>query len=202
MDTTADLFIVIALVFIAVAFFFGVRWFLRARSKYGGTQIVTCPETLNPAYVEVDALQAAITSALGASDIRLQNCSRWPMKKDCGQECLLDLNVAPGDCLVHGVLMKWYRGKKCVFCEGSFNELHLTDHKPALRNPGGKLLQWKQVSLTDMSKVLSTYEPVCWNCYIAQSFAIEHPELVVYRPWKYAAPEHRKTQPRSQRPSG
>jgi hypothetical protein len=33
---------------------------------------------------------------------------------------------------------------------------------------------------------------VCWNCYIAQSFAIEHPELVVYRPWRDAEPANRE----------
>jgi hypothetical protein len=184
MDTTADLLIVTALVLIAVASFFGIRWILRARSKYGGTQIVTCPETNTSAYVEVDVLEAALTSVLGASDIRLQNCSRWPTKKDCGQECLLNLTVAPSDCLVHGVLMKWYRGKQCLYCGMTFTELHLTDHKPALRNQAGKLLQWNEVAIADMPKVLRSYEPVCWNCYIAQSFAIEHPELVTYRPWK------------------
>lgn len=198
MDTTADLLIVIAIVFIAVASFFGVRWFIRARSKFGGTQIVTCPETKNPAYVQVDVFEAALTSALGASDIRLQSCSRWPMKKDCGQECLLDLTVAPSDCLVHGVLMKWYRGKQCVYCGVTFSELHLTDHKPALRNPAGKLLEWKQVPIADMSKVLGSYEPVCWNCYIVQSFAIEHPELVTYRPWRDQAPTHREQAPPGQ----
>jgi hypothetical protein len=26
--------------------------------------------------------------------------------------------------------------------------------------------------------------PVCWGCYVAQSFRREHPELVVYRPWR------------------
>ena len=190
MDTTADLLLVTAIVLIAVASFFGIRWFLRVRSKYGGTQIVTCPETKSSAYVEVDVFEAALTSAVRAPDIRLQNCSRWPMKKDCGQECLLDLTVASSDCLVHGVLMKWYRGKQCAYCGVTFTELHFTDHKPALRNPAGKLLQWKQVAIADMSEVLSSYEPVCWNCYIAQSFAIEHPDLVTYRPWKFEAHQH------------
>jgi hypothetical protein len=194
MYTTADLLIVISTVLIAAASFFGIRWIIRARSKYGGTQIVTCPETKNAALVEVDVFEAALTALLGVSDIRLQSCSRWPMKKDCGQECLLDLTVASGDCLVHGVLMKWYRGKPCVYCGVSFTELHLTAHKPALRNPERKLLQWNQVAVTDMSKVLSTYEPVCWNCYIAQSFAVEHPELVTYRPWRDAAANSRKEQ--------
>jgi hypothetical protein len=30
--------------------------------------------------------------------------------------------------------------------------------------------------------VLETHLAVCWNCYIAQSFRLNHPEMVVYRP--------------------
>lgn len=187
MDNTVG-FLIITIV-LAVAFFSGLRWLIRARSRYGGTQVVTCPETERPASVEVNAFQAALTSAIGSPDIRLQNCSRWPAKKDCGQECLLDLDVAPDECLVRGVLMKWYRGKKCVNCETTFGDLHVTDHKPALQNVEGKLVEWSQVSIADICKVLQTHQPICWNCYIAQSFVKDHPELVVYRPWKDVALE-------------
>jgi hypothetical protein len=36
--------------------------------------------------------------------------------------------------------------------------------------------------------VLETHLPVCWDCYIAQSFVREHPDLVVYRPWRNGIP--------------
>lgn len=192
MDTTVGLLIVAILM--AVAFFSGLRWLIRARSQYGGARVVTCPDTEHPASVEVDALHTALTSAIGFPDIRLQNCSRWPVKKDCGQECLLDLDVAPDECLVRGVLMKWYRGKKCVSCKTTFGDLHVTDHKPALRNADGELLVWSQVSLAGIGNVIQTHQPICWNCYIAQSFVKDHPELVVYRPWKDVALEkHEQT---------
>ncbi len=199
MDTTVGLLIVTVL--IAVAFFFGLRWLFTVRSKYAGTQIVTCPETKRPASVEVDALEAAFTSAIGVPDIRLQNCSRWPIKKDCGQECLLDLDIASEDCLVHGVFMQWYRGKHCFFCKAEFGDLHLTDRKPALRSPEGKLLEWKQVSFNDIATVLRTYQPVCWDCYIAQSFLVEHPDLVVYRPWKGVGLTHKESVGTPRRPT-
>jgi hypothetical protein len=32
--------------------------------------------------------------------------------------------------------------------------------------------------------VLGTHMPVCWNCYIAQKFRLDHPDMVVYRPWQ------------------
>lgn len=181
METTVGLLIVTFM--IAVAFFFGLRWVIRARSKYGGTRIVTCPETSQSANVEVKALRAALTSTIGIPSIQLQDCSRWPGKKECGQECLLDLDVAPADCLVHGVLSKWYRSKRCIYCGTAFGEIHLTDHKPALRSPEGKLFEWSQISIPNIATVLETYWPVCRNCYEAQTFVIEHPDLVVYRPW-------------------
>jgi hypothetical protein len=138
MNTAAYL---IVIVLIATASVFGIRWLVRAFSQYRGTKIVTCPETGRPAVVEVDAPHALMTSTVGLPDIRLENCSRWPLREQCGQECLTDLDVAPGQCLVSGVLMRWYRGKTCVYCGKPFEELHWTDHKPALQSPAGMLVR-------------------------------------------------------------
>jgi hypothetical protein len=178
----------IVIVLIATASFFGIRWLVRAFSQYRGTRIVTCPETGRPAVVEVDASHASMTSTVGLPDIRLENCSRWPLREQCGQECLTDLDVAPGQCLVSGVLMRWYRGKNCVYCGKPFEELHWIDHKPALMSPEGTLVRWHGVTVENFSTVLETHLPVCWNCYIAQTFRHEHPDLVVYRPWQNDIP--------------
>jgi hypothetical protein len=182
MNTTVDSLIVILL--IAVASWFGFRWLIRNYSKYRGTKIITCPETGRPAAVEVDALRATLTSTVGPPDIRLQNCWRWPLKEQCGQECLADLDVAPAQCLVSGVLMRWYRGKSCVYCDKPFPELHWIDHRPALQSPTGELKAWHQVHLQDLWEALETHKPVCWDCYIAQKFRMDHPDLVVFRPWR------------------
>jgi hypothetical protein len=182
MNTTVDSLIVIVL--LAVASWFGFRWLVRSYSKYRGTRIVTCPETAKPAIVEVDALHASLTSTVGLPDIRLNNCSRWPIKEQCGQECLANLDVEPGQCLVSGVLMRWYQGKKCIYCGKRFEELNWIDHRPALRSPAGELVRWPEVSVENILTVLNTHLPVCWNCYIAQSFRLDHPDLVVYRPWR------------------
>lgn len=179
MNTEAYL---IVLVLIATASFFGIRWLVTAYSRYRGTKIVTCPETGRPAVVEVDALHASLTSTVGPPDIRLEKCSRWPIKEQCGQQCLTDLDVAPDQCLVSGVLMRWYSDKNCVYCKKTFPELHWLDHRPALRSPDGKLLSWNEVNLDKLRNVLETHAPVCWDCYIAQRFRLDHPELVVFRP--------------------
>ena len=182
METAVGSFI--AILILAAALWCGIRWLVRSSSKYRGSRIVTCPETKKPAIVEVDSLHASLTSTVGLPDIRLEDCSRWPIKKQCGQECLIDLDVAPERCLVSGVLMRWYRDKSCVYCRKGFPELHWVDHRPALRSPGGELQGWHEVNLDRLPTVLATFSPVCRDCYIAQKFRLDHPDLVVFRPWR------------------
>ena len=182
MDTAVGSLIAIAV--FAAALWFGIRWLVRSSSKYRGTRIVTCPETKRPAIVEVDALHASLTSTVGLPDIRLQDCTRWPIKEQCGQECLMDLDVAPARCLVSGVLMRWYSDKNCVYCSKPFRELHWVDHRPALLSLYGELLSWNEVNLDKLRDVLETHSPVCCDCYIAQRFRLDHPDLVVFRPWQ------------------
>jgi len=173
----------IAMIILAAALWLGIR-VVRSSSRFRGSRIVTCPETNKPTIVEVDALHASLTSAVGLPDIRLKDCSRWPIKEQCGQECLMDLDVAPEGCLVSGVLMRWYRDKNCVYCRKAFPELHWVDHRPALLSADGKLLAWNEVQLDQLRNVLESYAPVCWDCYIAQTFRHDHPDLVVMRPWR------------------
>ena len=174
----------IALIAIAAALLCGFRWLVRSSSRYRGSRIVTCPETKKPAIVEINSLHASLTSTVGLADIRLQDCTRWPIKGQCGQQCLMDLDVAPDRCLVSGVLMRWYRDKHCVYCSKVFSEVHWVDHRPALLSPEGKLLTWNAVNMTQLSNVLETHSPVCWDCYIAQEFRIDHPDMVTFRPWR------------------
>ncbi len=182
MDTAAGS--VILIVTLAAALFFGLRWLVRSLSRYRGSHIVTCPESDRPTIVEVDALHASLTSTFGLPDIRLKDCSRWPIKEQCGQECLTDLDVAPERCLISGVLMRWYPGRKCAYCSLPFPELHWLDHQPALLSPSGNMFVWNEIVLDKLPEVLKTHLPVCWNCYIAQNFRLDHPDLVVYRPWR------------------
>ncbi len=182
METAVGSVILIAM--LTAALFFGLRWLIRSLSRYRGSHIVTCPETGSPTIVEVDALHASLTSTVGLPDIRLKDCSRWPIRQQCGQECLTELDVAPERCLISGVLMRWYQGRKCVYCSQPFPELHWLDHQPALLSPAGNMFAWNEVVLDKLPEVLATHLPVCWNCYIAQSFRLENPDLVVYRPWR------------------
>lgn len=173
---------IIVAALVAVAVYFGVRYFVRSSGRFGGSRVVTCPETGKQATVEVDTRRAALTSLVGQTDIRLENCWRWPLNEGCGQECLLQLDVAPDACLVRSVLAKSLRGKKCAFCERPFAEMDLFDHQPALFKPEGITVEWKEIPISGVNEAMSNYLPVCWNCHIAQTFYREHPELVVERP--------------------
>ena len=62
--------------------------------------LITCPETGKPAAVKVDAGQAVRESVLGHPKIRLEECSRWPERQNCGQECLSQIEADPENCLV------------------------------------------------------------------------------------------------------
>ena len=177
----------IVAVLAATTVYFGIRWLARVYSRYMGSRVVTCPDTGWPTIVEVDALHASLTSTVGLPDIRLKECTRWPLNKQCGQECLAKMDVAPDQCLVSGVLMRWYRGRKCSYCGKEMDELHweelrCIDHKPVLLSPEGLLVQWSEVPIENLSTILNTHQPVCWDCYIVQSFRREHPELIVLRP--------------------
>lgn len=174
---------VLLLLLAGATVYFVIPYLFRAYSRYQGSRIVVCPETNNQALVEIDATHAALTSVFTTPDIRLENCSRWPIRQDCGQECLARLEGIESECLVQGVLMKWYRGKACVYCGKEFTDIHWLDHKPALQTAAGGLLDWSKVDLKDLEKTLASDLPVCWDCYITQSFRLEHPDLVVYRPW-------------------
>lgn len=154
------------------------RTVLRLRGK----RLVTCPETREPAAVDLDLKYAVIGSAFGKPHLRLADCSRWPERQHCGQECLMQLEESPQGCLVRNIVGDWYRGKSCVHCGTAFGEIHWHDHRPALRSPEGVTVQWTEVRPETLPTVLARFGPVCWNCHVAESFRRQHPDLVIERP--------------------
>ena len=67
----------------------GFRVFL----KFRGTRLVTCPETHKPAVVEVAAGSMGLQAILNDPSLHLSECSRWPMRQDCGQNCLRQIEA-------------------------------------------------------------------------------------------------------------
>jgi hypothetical protein len=147
--------------------------------------VITCPETGKPAAVEVDARHAAATAALGKPRLRLRDCSRWPERQGCGQECLAQIEMAPKGCLLRTTVTEWYHGKTCILCSKPIGEINWLDQSPGLMGPEGQTFQWNEIPPETVPEVLRTHRPVCWNCHIIETFRHRHPELVVDRPWKH-----------------
>jgi len=154
---------------------------LRAFFDYRGKRIVTCPETHKPVAVNVDAKEAALGAFLSEPTLHLNQCSRWPERQDCGQECLQQVEADPENCLVWNIVSKWYEGKRCVYCHRPIGQLHHLDHAPALLAPDHSTVEWNQLRPEQLPEVFRTHQPVCWTCHIAMNFRRVHPELVVDR---------------------
>ena len=92
--------LLILVVAVALAVVFEVTRALRTYLKFRGERIVSCPETHEAAGVRVAAGKAAAQSLVGAPEIRLRECTRWPEKEACGQDCLAQIKEAPHACLV------------------------------------------------------------------------------------------------------
>lgn len=161
----------------------GVRAFFNYRGKY----LITCPETRKPAAVDVAAGEAAVGAFLSEPTLRLKECSRWPERADCGQDCLQQIEADPEKCLVWNIVSKWYEGKECVFCHKSIGPVHHLDHAPALLGRDLKTTEWRDLRPEELPDVFARYQPVCWNCHVAESFRRLHPQLVTDR-----APEARR----------
>jgi hypothetical protein len=154
---------------------------LGAYFTFRGKRLITCPETHQTEAVDVAARKAALTALFGEPTLRLDRCTRWPVRQDCGQECLQQVESDPDNCLVWNIVSNWYEGKKCVFCQKQFGRMQRVDHTPALLAPDGTTAEWKEFSPEQLPDVFSAFEPVCWDCHITESFRRERPDLVVDR---------------------
>src|SRR5208283_1612357 len=165
----------------------GLVMALRAYFRFRGERVITCPETKQPAAVHVNLVRAAREAVLGKHDLRLDQCSRWPERAGCGQECLSQVKADPDQCLVWNLVDQWYKGKSCAYCQKAFGEIHWHDRHPALLGPDRSVVQWNEVPAENLPQVFQNYLPVCWNCYIAEEFRLKNPGRVIDRTWERGA---------------
>jgi len=71
----------------------GIRVYFRFR----GTRLVTCPETHEAAVVELAARLMAMQAILDDPCLMLSECSRWPIRQGCGQNCLRQIEARPSE---------------------------------------------------------------------------------------------------------
>ena len=176
---TPVVYLIIAIAAFLVLYYV-VPWTVGAYLRYRGNMLVTCPETRRPAAVTIDIAHTLLTAVLGKPKPRLNSCSRWPERKDCRQECLEEIEIAPERCLVRTAVSDWYKGKSCVYCGRPFEDIDWGAHKPALMSPDGTTSQWDTEASEKLPEVLATHSPVCWNCHVTREFCSEHPDLVIF----------------------
>lgn len=78
---------IVALALVYVLFPVFTDTYRRFRRK----RVVTCPDSRQLAEVQFDACHTACAALVGVPKIRLKDCTRWPSRKDCGAECLIQL---------------------------------------------------------------------------------------------------------------
>ena len=136
---------------------FGYRREVDQSMKHCNTRVVECPETGRPAAVDA--------TANTDGGFHVEQCSRWPERGPCDHGCVPEIVEAPEESLLPNILTKWYDGKSCAVCGMKLSEVHWFDFKPPLMGPDGEITQWYDVSVEDLSSVLSTHRPICAECY-------------------------------------
>lgn len=171
---------VLGLLLLAAVVMLG-RAFVSIYVKYHGNSLITCPGNRRPAGVRVDTAHVLWTSLGGSPDLRLNACTRWPQLKDCGQDCLRQIEAAPEECLVRNILTKWYAGKRCALCGKRIGPIQWNEHQPGLLDAEHHTVPWPDVPPQALPEVLETHQPVCWNCHVVNRMRTEHAELVIDR---------------------
>ena len=147
---------------------------------YRGKRLVSCPDNQRPAGVSLSAGHAVLTG-LGQPHLRLNECSRWPEKAGCGQECLSQIRESGSDCLIRNIVAAWYQGKSCAACGQAMDAVDWTGNHPALLIGGHKSMEWNQVPADTLHETLAGAQPLCFACHTVKRMLQEHPELVIDR---------------------
>lgn len=131
-----------------------------AYRRFKGTRVATCPETGQPAVVEVDARLAAASAVFGEPCMRLKTCSRWPELGGCDQDCRDQIQAAPEE-----LLARWCAGKTCALCGGPVGMSGPRGLCAALMDCSGRTIEWRKFLPENLPRVLATHQPVCRACH-------------------------------------
>lgn len=159
----------------------GIMAFWKRYRRYRGDRLVTCPETDRAAAVRLDAVHVASSES---EHLRLKDCTRWPERGGCGQDCLTQIESAHDGCLVKSYVESWFREHPCVLCGHTFEKLSWQEHRPALIDSERNTRQWSEVRPEQLPELFDTCEAVCWNCHVVESTYRNHRELITERPGK------------------
>ncbi len=79
------------------------------------------------------------------------------------------------------MIRKWVRDRACASCGGALDTSERSGRHVALQTMEGFIRPWTNLAPDDVPLALITDVPVCWNCYVADRFRREHPDLVTDR---------------------
>lgn len=82
------IWLVVFLVVVSFLLLLPAFWHRAIYERYSGGRPVTCPENQKPAVVGIDLRHAEATVMEGSPRLRLCDCTRWPERAECNQECL------------------------------------------------------------------------------------------------------------------
>ena len=167
----------------SIVVYIATRMIRAAVVRYRGPMLVECPENHETAAVAVKGMQAAVTAGFGNPRLELKQCSRWPERQGCGQQCLEQIESSPSDCLVRTFADRFYQGKTCAVCGTALGEVDWMERQPALLGPDGRSVRWRDVAPEQLPALLETHRALCFDCHVAESFRQQHPELVTDNPW-------------------
>lgn len=131
--------------------------------KNRGRKSVKCPDNGQPVDVEVDNEYAFQTSLRGLEHSRLQSCSRWPEKGECGQECLAQVDPSPEN--LERLLSKWSDGKGCAICTRAITPDDWRQGRLGVLNQHHELFELRDMPAEGLQTVLEHTRPLCWKCH-------------------------------------
>ncbi len=155
----------IVLFFLGAALVTGLPVALSLQSYFQnrGRQSAICPENGAPVDIEVDRKYAFWTAWRGQEHSRLQSCTRWPEKGDCGQECLAQVDPSPEN--VERLMLGWHKGKSCAVCTRAITPADWRRGRLGWLDQQYKLVELRQVNLRQLQSALAEMRPLCWTCH-------------------------------------
>ena len=128
-----------------------------------GRQPAICPENGEPVDIELDNKYSFWTALRGQEHARLQSCTRWPEKGDCGQECMAQIDPSPEN--VERLMLSWHKDKVCAICTRAITPSDWRRGRLAWLDKQHKLIELRQVNLRQLQSELEEMRPLCWTCH-------------------------------------
>jgi hypothetical protein len=155
---------------------------LTTRLRLRGTRVVVCPETHEPAAVTLDTGHAAVTAVWEKADLRLATCSRWPEREGCDQACVPQIVEGGDETRAKTIAAHFFEGKHCAICQQTLDGVHAGQLQPGLLDPiTMHVLAWDEVPPQELPEDFGSWQAVCPNCTLAESFRRRFPDRVVDR---------------------